>query len=68
MRELLVDIKALSLEMVTLDGVARVLNGVNLTIHRGDLVGLVGETGCGKSVTAMSIPQLVPQPPARYSG
>jgi oligopeptide/dipeptide ABC transporter ATP-binding protein len=64
--EPLVEIRDLHLEMVTLDGVAKVLNGVNLTIERGDLVGLVGETGCGKSVTAMSIPQLVPQPPARY--
>ena len=52
--------------MSTFDGVAKVLNGVNLTIHKGDLLGLVGETGCGKSVTAMSIPRLVPQPPARY--
>ena len=51
-----------------LSGVAKVLNGVNLTVNRGDLLGLVGETGCGKSVTAMSIPQLVPQPPARYTG
>ena len=64
----LVAIRDLHLEMVTLDGVAKVLNGVNLTVHRGDLLGLVGETGCGKSVTAMSIPQLVPQPPARYTG
>ena len=52
--------------MVTFDGVSKVLNGVNLTIHKGDLLGLVGETGCGKSVTAMTIPRLVPQPPARY--
>lgn len=66
--EVLVDIKDLYLDMVTLDGVAHVLDGVNLTIHRGELVGLVGETGCGKSVTAMSIPQLVSQPPARYTG
>ena len=65
--EALVDIQNLHLDMVTLDGVAHVLNGVNLTIHRGDLVGLVGETGCGKSLTAMSIPQLIPQPPARYT-
>ena len=64
----LVEIRDLYLEMVTLDGVAKVLNGVNLTVNRGDLLGLVGETGCGKSVTAMSIPQLVPQPPARYTG
>ncbi len=62
----LVDIRNLHLEMVTLDGVAKVLNGINLTIHRGDLLGIVGETGCGKSVTAMSIPRLVPEPPARY--
>ncbi len=62
----LVDIRNLYTEMVTFDGVAKVLNGVNLTIHKGDLLGLVGETGCGKSVTAMSIPRLVPQPPARY--
>lgn len=64
--EPLVEIRNLHLEMVTLDGVAKVLNGVDLTIQRGDLLGLVGETGCGKSVTAMSIAQLVPQPPARY--
>jgi peptide/nickel transport system ATP-binding protein len=64
--EPLVQINDLYAEMVTFDGVAKVLNGVNLTIHRGDLLGLVGETGCGKSVTAMTIPRLVPQPPARY--
>jgi oligopeptide/dipeptide ABC transporter ATP-binding protein len=62
----LVELRDLYVEMVTFDGVAKVLNGVNLTIQRGDLLGLVGETGCGKSVTAMSIPRLVPQPPARY--
>jgi oligopeptide/dipeptide ABC transporter ATP-binding protein len=62
----LVEIRDLYCEMVTFDGVAKVLNGVNLTVQRGDLLGVVGETGCGKSVTAMSIPRLVPQPPARY--
>ncbi len=62
----LVEIRDLYAEMVTFDGVSKVLNGVNLTINKGDLVGLVGETGCGKSVTAMTIPRLVPQPPARY--
>lgn len=63
----LVEIRDLYAEMVTFDGVSKVLNGVNLTIHKGDLLGLVGETGCGKSVTAMTIPRLVPQPPARYT-
>jgi oligopeptide/dipeptide ABC transporter ATP-binding protein len=64
--EPLVEIRDLYLEMVTFDGVAKVLNGVNLSLNKGDLLGLVGETGCGKSVTAMSIPRLVPEPPARY--
>jgi peptide/nickel transport system ATP-binding protein len=64
----LVEIRDLYLEMVTFDGVAKVLNGVNLTLQRGDLLGLVGETGCGKSVTAMSIPRLLSEPPARYAG
>ena len=63
----LVEIRDLYAEMVTFDGVSKVLNGVNLTINKGDLLGLVGETGCGKSVTAMTIPQLVPKPPARYT-
>jgi peptide/nickel transport system ATP-binding protein len=67
MPEPLVEIKNLYAEMVTFDGVSKVLNGVNLTINKGDLLGLVGETGCGKSVTAMTIPRLVPQPPARYT-
>ncbi len=53
----LVEIRDLYAEMVTFDGVSKVLNGVNLTINKGDLVGLVGETGCGKSVTAMTIPR-----------
>src|SRR5215510_7507760 len=63
----LVEIRDLYTEMVTFDGTSKVLNGVNLTINKGDLLGLVGETGCGKSVTAMTIPRLVPQPPAQYT-
>jgi peptide/nickel transport system ATP-binding protein len=62
----LVDARDLYAEFVTIDGVAKVLNGVNLTVNKGDLLGLVGETGCGKSVTAMTIPRLLPEPPARY--
>jgi oligopeptide/dipeptide ABC transporter ATP-binding protein len=62
----LVEARDLYAEFVTLDGVAKVLNGVNLAVYKGDLLGLVGETGCGKSVTAMTIPRLVPEPPARY--
>ena len=41
------------------------LDGINLSIERGETLGLVGETGCGKSVTALSILRLIPQPPGK---
>jgi len=41
---------------------------VSFTIHRGEMVGLVGESGCGKSVTALSILRLIPDPPGRITG
>ena len=44
------------------------MDGVSLTIGAGETVCLVGESGCGKSVTALSIAQLVPTPPANYVG
>src|SRR5262249_19849037 len=56
----LVEIRDLTLEFESFDGIARVLDGVNLTVRRGDILGLVGETGCGKTLTALSIPLLIP--------
>ena len=46
----------------TEDGVVPALTGVDFTVHKGKTVGLVGESGCGKSVTALSIMRLVPPP------
>ena len=46
-------------------GVLKSVDGVSFTIDRGETVGVVGESGCGKSVTAMSILRLIPQPPGR---
>jgi ABC-type dipeptide/oligopeptide/nickel transport system ATPase component len=43
-----------------------VLNGVNLTLRRGGVMGLVGETGCGKTLTGLSISRLVATPPGNY--
>ncbi len=60
---MLLDIQNLHLEFRTFDGVAKVLAGVDLQMQRGDVVGLVGETGCGKSMTALAIPNLIPMPP-----
>jgi oligopeptide/dipeptide ABC transporter ATP-binding protein len=49
-------------------GAARAIDGVSLSIDAGETVCLVGESGCGKSVTAQSIARLVPTPPANYVG
>lgn len=59
MKELL-SIENLYVNFRTLWGLVKVLNGVNLKIYEGEVFGLVGETGCGKSVTAMSILRLLP--------
>jgi oligopeptide/dipeptide ABC transporter ATP-binding protein len=50
------------------EGVVRAVDGVDLTVHRGSTLCLVGESGCGKSVTALSIMRLIPHPPGRIIG
>jgi peptide/nickel transport system ATP-binding protein len=50
------------------EGVVRAVQGVTLSIEAGETLAVVGESGCGKSVTAMSILRLVPEPPARIAG
>jgi peptide/nickel transport system ATP-binding protein len=65
--DLLVEIKDLHLDFHTFDGVSKVLNGVNLKIWQGDILGLVGETGCGKTMTALSIARLIPCPPGEIT-
>jgi len=65
---LLLEIKDLRLNFTTFDGVSKVLAGVNLKMYQGDVLGLVGETGCGKTMTALSIPRLIPCPPGQIVG
>jgi peptide/nickel transport system ATP-binding protein len=64
----LLDIKNLRVYFHTEDGVLKAVDGVNLHIKEGETLGLVGESGCGKSVTAFSILQLLPMPPVKYAG
>ena len=64
----LLEIKDLTLEFGSKEKPLRAVDGVSLTIDAGETVCLVGESGCGKSVTALSIARLVPTPPARYIG
>ncbi len=62
----LLEIKNLQLDFITTEGSARAVDGVSFGIAAGETLCLVGESGCGKSVTAQSIARLVPTPPARY--
>lgn len=56
----LLDITGLSVSYTVYEGVLRVLNGVSMTLHTGEKVGLVGESGCGKTTTILSILRLLP--------
>ncbi|HWP51475.1 MAG TPA: ABC transporter ATP-binding protein [Clostridia bacterium] len=60
---ILLDIQNLSVEFRTDDGVVNAVNDLSLKIQRGKTLGLVGETGAGKTTTALSILRLIPDPP-----
>ncbi len=61
----LLEIRDYSLSIATFDGVLKILDRINLKIMPGEAVGIVGETGCGKSITVKSVVGLVPSPPAQ---
>ncbi len=63
----LLSVRGLKTEFATVHGTAHAVDGVDLEIGEGEVVGLVGESGCGKSVTALSIMYLIPQPPGRIA-
>ena len=60
--EPILEVEDLRTHFFTRDGVVRAVDGVSFTLHRGETLGIVGESGCGKSVTAMSLIRLLPQP------
>jgi peptide/nickel transport system ATP-binding protein len=66
--EAVLEVRDLVAEFNTPDGVGRAVNGISFDIHRGETLGIVGESGCGKSVTALAILQLVPSPGRIASG
>ena len=65
MADILLDIRDLSVVYATEDGVVRALNKATLQLHKGETLGLVGETGAGKTTLARGIMRLVPQPPGK---
>ena len=64
----LLDIRNLRTYFDTSKGTVAAVDGVSLQVEEGEMVGLVGESGCGKSVTSFSIMQLLPKPAGRIAG
>ncbi len=64
----LIEIKNLRTSFFTPEGEMRAVDGVSFDIEEGKTLGLVGESGCGKSVTALSILRLIPSPPGKVVG
>ena len=64
----LLEIRGLQTDFATDDGTVRAVDDVDLTIDRGETLGIVGESGCGKTVTALSALKLIAMPPGRIAG
>jgi peptide/nickel transport system ATP-binding protein len=65
MAERLLEVKNLKTYFFTDEGTVRAVDGVDLHIDKSETLGVVGESGCGKSVTALSVMKLIPQPPGK---
>ncbi|HSR34768.1 MAG TPA: ABC transporter ATP-binding protein [Anaerolineae bacterium] len=64
----LLDVKDLRTQFFTQDGVVKAVNGVSFHVNEGETLGIVGESGCGKSVSVLSVMRLIPQPPGKIVG
>ena len=64
----LLDVNDLKTYFYTKKGVVKAVNGVSYNLKRGESLGLVGESGCGKSVSALSLMRLIPTPPGKIEG
>ena len=63
----LLQVKNLTTEFITQEGVVHAVNGIDFDLGEGETLGVVGESGCGKSVSVLSLMRLIPQPPGRIA-
>jgi oligopeptide transport system ATP-binding protein len=61
----LLEVDGLKTQFFTQDGVVKAVNGVSFFVDEGETLGIVGESGCGKSVSVLSVMRLIPQPPGK---
>jgi len=61
----LLEVKGLKTQFFTQDGVVKAVDGVSFYVNEGETLGIVGESGCGKSVSVLSVMRLIPQPPGK---
>jgi len=64
----LLDVRDLRTQFFTQDGVVKAVNGISFHVSQGETLGIVGESGCGKSVSVLSVMRLIPQPPGKIVG
>ncbi|ART75508.1 peptide ABC transporter ATP-binding protein [Sutcliffiella horikoshii] len=65
MNEKLLEVKGLKTHFFSNKGTSKAVDGVDLVLHKGETLGIVGESGCGKSITSLSILRLIPSPPGK---
>ena len=64
----LLEVKGLETRFYTQEGVVKAVNGIEYTLDEGETLGIVGESGCGKSVSVLSMMRLIPTPPGKITG
>ena len=66
--EIILEVKDLKTYFHTYDGILKAVDGLSYNVRKGECIGIVGESACGKSVSAMSILRLIPYPPGIIEG
>jgi len=64
----ILDVQGLKTQFATRNGTVKAVDGVDISVDKGETLGIVGESGCGKTVLALSIMRLIPSPPGRIVG